>query len=284
MKEEATSGAEAPVDGCTGLPSGASRNGPRRTRGSGPPGARILAALTVLIVAAGVQAAAAQNGGAASSAEDTLGRRVYEANCAQCHGSAGQGLPGVYPALEGDPFVTASEELPVRVVLEGRSPSPRTPPMPAFGDLLSNQEVAAVVSYIRGRWGNDAGPVPAESVAALRTRLAAEEEKRTVEMPAGWRQKGEEIYDGYCAACHQDRGGGADGIFPELAGNPFVTSAAGPLVRVLLTGRGGMPNFSRQLDAEELSYVLSYIRDAWGNAASPISPEMVREVPRPEED
>lgn len=281
MKKEKTSGSQDPASGCTGLASGAGRPGLRGVAPDGIVPGWSLALAVTLLVAGGVQAAAAQAGQAAP-ADDELGRQVYEANCAQCHGSSGQGIPGVYPALDGDPFVTSSAELPVQVVLEGRAPAPDTPPMPGFGDLLSDEEIAAVVSYIRGHWSNEAEPVRAESVAELRSRLAAEEEKRTVEMPAGWRQKGEEIYQGYCAACHQEQGEGAEGIFPELAGNPLVTSAPGPLVHVLLTGRGGMPNFSRQLDDEELSYVLSYIRGAWGNEAPPISPQMVREVPHPE--
>lgn len=245
-------------------------------------GARVLTRGLVLgaalAMAGCAQSGSAQSGSAAPSSQEAQGRRIYEASCAQCHLLNGEGTLGFYPPLDGDPFVTAVAQLPIQVVLEGRAPSPRTPPMPSFADRLSNQEIAAVVSYIRTQWSNDAGPVDAEAVASIRSNLPAEDEP-TVDMPAGWRAEGEELFMSYCAACHQDQGEGAEDIFPALAGNPLVDSTDGQyLIHVLMTGRGGMPAFARQLDDEQLAFVLSYIRSAWGNDASPVSPRMVREM------
>lgn len=270
---------------------GGGPDGSRRRRDRSGPGNRpirgravadaVALAAALLLAAGGVRGVMAQTSSSGSPGAQALGRSVYEASCASCHGTAGEGLPGVYPPLANDPFLTASEELPVRVVLEGRAPAPDVPQMPSFGRLLSDREVAAVVSYVRSRWGNDAGPVSAGTVASLRARLKGETGGGSVEMPDGWRREGEALYRDYCAACHQPRGEGVDDVFPPLAGNPVVTSAAPPLVHLLLNGRGGMPAFARELDDDELAFVLSYIRTSWGNGAPPIDPETVRSVPHP---
>lgn len=250
---------------------------------SGRTGPTAAALAALLFAVGGAGGAAAQDRSPAGP--DELGRRVYAESCARCHGADGRGIAGVYPALAGDPFVTAAEEPAVRVVLAGRAPAPDVPQMPRFDDLLSDEEIAAVVSYVRSAWGNDAGPVGAGRVAALRERVSQETPAgERVELPSGWRAEGERLVEANCLACHQQRGRGAEGIIPALAGNPVVTSAPEPLVHTVLNGRGGMPMFGPVLSDEELAYVLSYIRTSWGNDASPISPAMVSALPRPVED
>lgn len=244
------------------------------TRMGGRGGALALAAALALALAGGAGDAAAQDG-----------EELYMDNCAQCHGENGRGAVGYYPPLDGDPFVTAAEQLPIQVVLDGRAINPRTPPMPAFDDLLSDREVAAVVSYIRGAWSNDADAVDAETVAGYRSGEGGGEPSGTGGMPSGWRAEGEEVFMAYCAACHQDGGEGAEDIFPALAGNPLIVGTDGQyLIHLLLTGRGGMPAFQRSLDDDELALVLSYIRSAWGNDASVVTPRMVRELPDPDQE
>lgn len=239
------------------------------------------AALLAGAVTAGRAAAQQARGGAAES----TGQRVYRESCVRCHGPDGRGIPGVYPALAGDPFVTAAEEPAIQVVLVGRAPAPDVPQMPRYRDLLSDAEVAAVVSYIRSSWGNDAGPVSAGTVASVRERVAAEpEDGGEVDRAGGWRERGERLFADYCAACHERRGRGVEDIFPALAGNAVVTSAPEPLIYTVLHGRGGMPAFAGALGAEELADVLSYIRTSWGNDASLVAPETVSGVPEPEEE
>jgi len=96
--------------------------------------------------------------------------------------------------------------------------------------------------------------------------------------------QGEEVYTQHCATCHGRDGEGEPWVFPPLAGNPQVSSpAAGNLIRVLKFGGYapstagqphpfGMPPFAHQLDADEQAAVLTYIRNAWGNQASAVSP------------
>lgn len=91
-------------------------------------------------------------------------------------------------------------------------------------------------------------------------------------------QTPEQLFADNCAACHQAKGQGVAGAFPALAGNPFVVGdPAGP-AWVVTHGRGGMPNFSEDLDDEQLAAILSFIRASWGNKAAPLAPADVAAV------
>jgi cytochrome c6 len=78
-----------------------------------------------------------------------------------------------------------------------------------------------------------------------------------------------------CAACHQADGHGIPNAFPALAGNVFVLGGANDVASLLLTGRSGMPNFSKRLNDQDIAALVSYIRNAWGNRAADIAPEQV---------
>ncbi|MBC7955819.1 MAG: cytochrome c [Cytophagales bacterium] len=88
------------------------------------------------------------------------GAKLYAEQCADCHGKQGEGVASMYPALAGNRAVTmASTANVVRVVREGGfAPStagnPRPYGMPPFATLLSPAETAAVLTYVRGAWGN----------------------------------------------------------------------------------------------------------------------------------
>ena len=93
------------------------------------------------------------------------GAQVYLDNCAACHKPDGRGYEGVFPALAGNPVVQAGDPLSlVSIVMEGNTtPRTNTTPaqftMPAFAWRLSDADVADVITYIRGSWGNSAAPV-----------------------------------------------------------------------------------------------------------------------------
>ncbi|AZE52257.1 Gluconate 2-dehydrogenase, membrane-bound, cytochrome c [Pseudomonas synxantha] len=102
------------------------------------------------------------------------GASVYIDNCAACHRTDGHGYTRVFPALAGNPVLqTADATSLINIVLNGGTlPATHTAPstftMPAFAWRLSDQEVADVVSFIRGSWGNKGAPVNASEVADLR--------------------------------------------------------------------------------------------------------------------
>lgn len=105
------------------------------------------------------------------------GRKVYAAQCAVCHGAEGRGQAPSYPPLAGNPSITmASPVNSIRMVLNGGYPpgtrkNPRPHGMPPFSHMLGDDEVAAVVTYIRVAWGNSGTPVTAAQANELRKLL-----------------------------------------------------------------------------------------------------------------
>lgn len=114
----------------------------------------------------------------ATTAVLTGGAKLYDQHCAQCHGDQGQGVTNAYPALAGNRAVTMPQTANlVQIVLNGgyapATPgNPRPFGMPPFVLVLSDSDVAAVLTHIRSAWGNQAGEVTALEVNRIRSRRA----------------------------------------------------------------------------------------------------------------
>ncbi|MDR6859515.1 mono/diheme cytochrome c family protein [Variovorax guangxiensis] len=106
-----------------------------------------------------------------------LGRKVYAKQCAMCHGDEGRGQPPQYPPLANNQSITMSSPVnSIRMVLNGGYPpgtkkNPRPHGMPPFSHILNDEEVAAVVTYIRVAWGNSGTPVAPAQANELRKLL-----------------------------------------------------------------------------------------------------------------
>ena len=102
------------------------------------------------------------------------GARVYKDRCADCHQGSGEGVARIYPPLAGNPAILMRNPVnAIRITLNGGFPpstqgNPRPYGMPPFAHVLSDGDVAAVVTYIRGAWGNRAAPVSTVEVASAR--------------------------------------------------------------------------------------------------------------------
>lgn len=98
------------------------------------------------------------------------GAKIYEKHCENCHGVSGQGAPGIYPPLASNRGVTMTPPInAIRSVLNGGYPpstagNPRPYGMPPFAQVLRDDEVALVLSYIRNAWGNRASLVTTAQV------------------------------------------------------------------------------------------------------------------------
>ena len=108
-------------------------------------------------------------------AADPAGEGLFVANCSACHQRNGQGIPQAFPALAGDALVQDDPRRIAAVLLNGRGG------MPAFKAQLSDEQIAAVASYVRGAWGNHADPVPAGLVTAVRTEAAVPAADRSLQ-------------------------------------------------------------------------------------------------------
>ena len=210
------------------------------------------AAITEAQVAAAAQPAAAS------------GADLFLAKCATCHQAKGQGT-AVIPPLAGNADVTTDDtKSMIATIVNGRSGALTVTgtsfngQMPAWKGQLSNADIAAIATYVRGAWGNKASGVTEQQVASAGPGVAS--------------SVGQSVYATKCAACHQASGkGGGGGLFPALAGNAHVNAAApGPMLGTIEHGKGVMPSWKGQLSAADIAAVATYIRSAWGNKGGPV--------------
>jgi mono/diheme cytochrome c family protein len=102
------------------------------------------------------------------------GQNIYTQRCQACHQANGLGQPNLFPPIIGSEWVTGPEETTIRILLNGMqgpvevAGATYNGVMPPWRDQLSDQEIAAVITFIRQWEGNDAEPVTPEAVAALR--------------------------------------------------------------------------------------------------------------------
>lgn len=115
-----------------------------------------------------------EEGAGPAEPEEVDGAELYAQQCVACHQANGEGMAGAFPPLAGSEWVTGDAELPIKVLLSGLGGPVEVKgqsyngAMPAFGAVWNDEEIAAVVTYIRAEWGNEAGEVDAEQVAAVR--------------------------------------------------------------------------------------------------------------------
>lgn len=114
---------------------------------------------------------------AAGSGNDAAkGQTLFTANCAACHQATGEGLPGAFPALKGNAAVNDVDATAhIRVVLRGLQGANvggvvYSSPMPPFAGILADADIAAIINYERGAWGNHGPPVTTQQVAAERAK------------------------------------------------------------------------------------------------------------------
>ncbi len=105
------------------------------------------------------------------------GKAVYETVCGLCHNNDGMGKPNQAPPFVGSEWVLGSPNRMIRIPLAGLTGPVQVGgqawnlAMPAMGAALSDEDLAAVLTYIRSSWGNKASPISAEQVKAIRAEI-----------------------------------------------------------------------------------------------------------------
>jgi len=100
------------------------------------------------------------------------GKVVYQNLCQACHQPDGRGREKLAPALIGSPFALAADAtIPIRIVLNGKEGPVGL--MPPLGAVLTDDQIAAALTYIRREWGHTAAPVAPSAVAPVRRDTAA---------------------------------------------------------------------------------------------------------------
>jgi mono/diheme cytochrome c family protein len=101
------------------------------------------------------------------------GAKVYQTNCSSCHQVNGQGSPGAFPPLAGNPVVTGDPAKVIHIVKFGLSGAVSVSGktfngmMPAWGTQLSNADIAAALTYVRSSWGNKAPAITEAQVSGV---------------------------------------------------------------------------------------------------------------------
>lgn len=181
----------------------------------------------------------AQNAGAA----------VFRTWCAQCHGSGAAGAKG-YPNLLDDDWLWGGDIEAIHTTIthgirNEEDPDARWSQMPAFGEMLAEEEISQVVNYVMSLSGE---PTDASMVAA-----------------------GETVFLDNCAACHTD-----DGTGDRFQGAPNLTDAIwlyggdyATLTETVTYSRFGvMPPWTDRLSEAEIRAVASYVHGLGGGEAS----------------
>jgi len=239
---------------------------------------RASSAIAFAIFAAVVATVYGRGASPTAAAASSDGSAIFASKCAACHQVNGAGA-GPYPPLAGNADVTSADTATViATVLNGRSGPIHvngktfSGAMPAWKDQLSNDDIAAVLTYVRSAWANKAAAVTADQVAVARNPVAF---------------SGRQIFAAKCAACHQASGQGSS-AYPPLSGNPDVVAAdpkgmiativngrSGPLVVNGTTYNGKMPTWKGQLSNADIAAVATYVRSAWTNKASGVTEQQV---------
>ena len=127
------------------------------------------------------------------------------------------------------------------------------------------------------------GPAPKPVVAApiKQSNLSPVEQKMVA--------AGKANYELFCLPCHQAHGLGQEGLAPPLAGSEWVSGSEQRIIRIVLHGLRGPIKVKGQpfdldmpalgvLDDEQISTVLTYIRNEWGHAYPPVTAATVKKV------
>jgi mono/diheme cytochrome c family protein len=113
------------------------------------------------------------------------GKSVYSTICQACHQAGGVGLPGTFPPLAKSEYVNGSEKRMISIILKGlQGPitvegKQFTNVMPPQGAVLTDEKIAAVASYVRSSFGNNAPEISVAKVAAARKELESKTDSFT---------------------------------------------------------------------------------------------------------
>jgi mono/diheme cytochrome c family protein len=138
------------------------------------------ALLCAALLLAGCGGGASPEGGTPEARQLAMGQRVYRQQCVTCHQAGGRGIDGIYPTLHQTKWTEGDAGRLIRLVLhgmegplqiKGASYDQRMQPLP----YLTDEQVAAVLTYVRQDFGNNAPAVSPEEVAAVRAATSERE-------------------------------------------------------------------------------------------------------------
>jgi nitrite reductase (NO-forming)/hydroxylamine reductase len=219
------------------------------------------------------------------------GKAVYLANCAACHQPDGTGLKGAFPPLAGSDYLQGDRKQVMTAALFGLS-GPITVNgeqyngvMPSMGHL-SDEDLAAALTFVWGSWGNTGSAVSVEEVAALRAELGQEDRAAGQRHPGA--TEGELTYQGAPSAIPADETrqimGAGGPVLSEaefsVATQLYFERCAGchGVLRKGATGKALTPDITTEKGTEYLKALITYGSPAgmpnWGTSGE-MTPEQI---------
>ena len=113
------------------------------------------------------------------------GASLFVANCSSCHGADGSGIRGAFPPLNGSSIVQGDKGSLIKILLHGLQGQVTVKgeqyngTMPSFGNILSDEQISATLTYIRSMPENTAGAVSSEEVSKVRSETSARQQAWT---------------------------------------------------------------------------------------------------------
>jgi mono/diheme cytochrome c family protein len=138
-----------------------------------------LKAIAVYLKERGAAGPSAPTPLAASDPRMQMGEAIFVDTCSACHQRSGAGVEHMFPKLAGNVIATQADPASlIRIIIAGGRAAatetrPTAPAMPSLGYRLNDDEIAAVVTYVRNSWGNAAAPVSTDTVRDLRARVTS---------------------------------------------------------------------------------------------------------------
>ena len=102
------------------------------------------------------------------------GAQIFASSCSSCHQSNGQGSGRLYPPLAGSEWVVGESDILIRIVMHGIKGKITVKGqtydniMSPWGGILSSEEMANLLTYIRSSWGNSASPISVDDVLKVK--------------------------------------------------------------------------------------------------------------------
>src|SRR5678815_1789953 len=175
---------------------------------------------------------------------------------------------------------------------EHKDPSADVTPVPLWVTLLCGVAVCWAGAYIGMFHGGFSGNVYNEYESDPSKLFSLPAKPTGTAGPAGGPDDmvaiGKGVYGSVCQACHQSSGMGAPGVAPPLAGSEWVLGSEKRMAAIVLKGLMGpttvkgatfngavMPAQEAQLSEKKIAAVMTYVRQEWGNKASPVQPAQI---------
>jgi cytochrome c oxidase subunit II len=233
------------------------------------------------------------------------GEKVYSRICAACHQPTGLGLPPTFPALKGSKVAIGPIDEHVNTVFNGKSGTAMqafkgqlndvelaavvTYERNAWGnntgtlvqpiqikalhegkslsEALAVKPVATAPAQASAPAVPPTPPAPPSTTPAPTTPPAASSPASPADALKAAMTRGEKVYLGMCATCHQASGLGMPPTFPALKGSKIATGPVADHIQMVMQGKSGtaMQAFKDQYNDQELADVITYERNAWGN-------------------